>query len=156
MLGHYGHVRTNDARKIFVSRNRLGIFQVIEANMPGSLRRHGNFVRTHRIAVRIIDRNLNMRVLAGCVEQTDCFMTEHLRLRAVTLCRNISFCNHPFSYANCLAHGFPPVSAFYTRSIPARLLQWTPARQGLAIWLCGAWTCGAQRALSLDKPRVRY
>src|ERR1051326_4148798 len=105
VLCHDGNIRTNDAGVVCVSWDGLRIAEIVEAHVARAPRGHGDFVRANRLAVTVVDSDLDVRVLAGGVEQADGLMAQHLRLRAVALWWNVSLCDDPFSNANGFVHG---------------------------------------------------
>lgn len=95
MLNDYRHIGLNQAGVIRPVRNRLGISQVVEADMFGAARFHGDFVRPNRLAVRIKDPDLQVRFLVRSVEHADAFVAGHFRFRPVAAFGNITFADGP-------------------------------------------------------------
>src|SRR5574340_151532 len=68
VLNDYRDVGLEYARVIRSSRNLLGVTQLVEAQMLRSPRRHGETIRAGRLAVREVDRDRDVRIRIGRVE----------------------------------------------------------------------------------------
>ena len=80
-----------------IGRRGIGfwIVQIIETNMLRSARWHRHLVRPHRIAVAVVNGDLNVRFLIRGVQQAHRFVTRHGRFRPVARRWNPAFCDCP-------------------------------------------------------------
>jgi hypothetical protein len=95
VLGHHRHVGFDHAGVIRVFRNGLGIGEIVEAHVAGAPGRDGDFIRSGRIAVGKIDRDLDVGVAVAGVEQADRLVADHLRLRPVAPGRDVPLGDRP-------------------------------------------------------------
>jgi hypothetical protein len=104
MLRHDGDIGTNYAGVINTAGDDFRIAEVIEAHVLCALRRHSDAIRSDRVAIRVVDRDLDVGVLIGSVEDANRFVTGHLRLRPMAFGRNIAFRDDPLRDSNRSVH----------------------------------------------------
>lgn len=97
VLHDYRYVRLDQARIVSVTRNWFRFFQIIKPDVLCPLRRDGYAIGPDRIAIRKEDRNLDMRVLAGCIEHANGFVAQHLWFGTVAPSGNVALGDRPSS-----------------------------------------------------------
>lgn len=100
MLHHYRYIGNDHAGEIRIARNRLGVAEIIEAQVEAAPGRHRYFVRACRFTVGIVDRELDMCRAIGSIEQAGGFVTGHLGVWSCAFGRNISFRDRPDLFAD--------------------------------------------------------
>src|SRR5579862_4402421 len=81
MLHDNRNVRLEDRRIIGVARNRRGIFEVVEAKMQRAPRRHGDAIRSDRLAIGKKYRDAHMRVVIGRIQYAGGFVRDQSTVR---------------------------------------------------------------------------
>ena len=89
------HVRADHGRIGSVVRHALGIGQLVEPHVLRAARLHPHPIRTCRIPVLEIKRELYRRWYIGSVENAGCFVRHELRLLAEAATGNVAFSNGP-------------------------------------------------------------
>src|ERR1043165_9249922 len=90
-----GDVGDDDGRVVGGARDRLGIGEVVEADVLRAPRRHGQAVRPGRLAIGEVDGDLDVRVGVAGVEDARGLVAEHLRLGTVAVVRDPTFSDCP-------------------------------------------------------------
>src|SRR5436190_23093402 len=108
-------VGANHARVVGIARYRLRIGELVEAQVPGSPRRHRHPVRARRLAILEVDRDLDLGLAVPGVEETGGLVALHLGLRPVASAGDVSLGDRPHGparsgFGSVLRHG-PPIPA---------------------------------------------
>src|SRR5437868_5478240 len=88
-------VALEDAGVVGAPRDRLRIAEVVEAQVFGAPRRHGNAIRPGRLAIAEVDGDGDVRVGVVRVEDARRLVAEELRLRSVTPLGDVPLGNGP-------------------------------------------------------------
>jgi hypothetical protein len=95
MLHDDRHVRFDDTGKIRVDGYRFWIPQIIKPNVPRPARRDHDAIRPARLTIGKINRDFDLSVVVGGVQDANGFMTGELGRRAMAVRRNVTFRNGP-------------------------------------------------------------
>src|SRR5262245_35004906 len=125
VLQHDRHVRLEHRRVVGIARDRLRILEIVEAQMKGAARRHRESI-DHRLAIREINRQRDLCLLVGGVQDAGRLMRDQRPVRVRALRRDVALGDGP-SLASDLGHdclqffpAFPRESPRARRSYKSR------------------------------------